>query len=97
MAQDNQSFNLIGKEFLNVAPFCLFLSIPDKDEEFITKAFICGKNLVQHLGIIVDKQVRDNDADKFCISVGENPRHLIFFIIKINKCFCDNFLVFKCQ
>ena len=46
MALNDQAFNLIGHQLLNVAPFRLFVFITDKYQKLISEILIGGEDLI---------------------------------------------------
>ena len=81
MAQDDHAFDFIGKKLFNVSALDFLLVISHKHEKFVAIDLIGGKKLIQHLGIIVQIQIGDNNADKFSLAVGQDSSHLVFFIV----------------
>ena len=43
------------------------------------------------------EQIWHDNTDKFRLAVGKDTRHFIFFIVQVNKRFCNNLLIFKSQ
>lgn len=75
----------------------LIVAVSGEDEEFIAIFLIRSKNLIQHLGIVVHGETRDQDADKFGLSVRENFCHFVFFIVQFIQCIGNDLLIFRCQ
>ena len=82
MTQDDQTFDLIGHQLLNIAAFGLLVLVSDKYEKFVAVGLVGGQDLIQYFGIIMMVQIGNDNADKFSLSVGQNACHFVFFIAK---------------
>ena len=56
-----------------------------ENKKFIVIITVTGKELCQHLRIIVQIKVWNNDSDKFTFSICQNLCQLILFISKYVK------------
>lgn len=97
MGEDDEALDFVRHQLLNVAALRLVVAVSGEDEEFIAIFLIRSKNLIQHLGIVVHGETRDQDADKFGLSVRENFCHFVFFIVQFIQCIGNDLLIFRCQ
>ena len=97
MGQYDQSLNFIGHKLLNIAALGFLLTVADEYQKLIAKFLICGQYLIQHFGVEVEKQVRDNDPHKFCPSAGQNSGNLVFLIVQISQRLSDDLLILHRQ
>lgn len=97
MGEDDEALDFVRHQLLNVAVLRLVVAVSGEDEEFIAIFLIRSKNLIQHLGIVVHGETRDQDADKFGLSVRENFCHFVFFIVQFIQCIGNDLLIFRCQ
>jgi hypothetical protein len=97
MGEDDEALDFVRHQLLNVAVLRLIVAVSGEDEEFIAIFLIRSKNLIQHLGIVVHGETRDQDADKFGLSVRENFCHFVFFIVQFIQCIGNDLLIFRCQ
>lgn len=56
-----------------------------------------GAFLLAGGGIVVHGETRDQDADKFGLSVREDFCHFVFFIVQFIQCIGNDLLIFRCQ
>lgn len=68
MTQNEKTFNVIGKELLDILLFFFVLIITGKNKELIIIGIAVGERLLQDVGVIGHVTVGHNDANQVCFA-----------------------------
>ena len=97
VAEDQHSLDLIGHQLLNVPPLTLLIPVPHEHQKLIAVGLISGEDLIEDLREEPVVKLRQDNADKLRLAVGQNAGHLVLFVVQLGQRLGNNPLALRCQ
>ena len=97
MIHNNQSFDLVCKQLVDISLFFFRVVASGKDDKLVPVFPVRVQNTNQHFGKVMKRQGRQDDAYKFRFAFCEDLRDFVLLVSKCRQGLIDPVLMVFCD